>query len=79
MSDNVTIAIIAAAAVVISGFLALGGAIFAYVASNRTQDKRLEAMDKRFDRIDGTLTLIQGDLKQFSDQIFKIRAKIGMD
>jgi hypothetical protein len=68
MSDNVMIAIVAASAVVISAVLVLGGAVFAYIANN-----------KRLDKIDGTLGVIQGDLKQFSEQIFKIGAKVGID
>jgi hypothetical protein len=53
MSDNVLISIIAASAVVISASFVLGGAIFAYSASN-----------KRLDKIDASLALIQSDLKE---------------
>jgi hypothetical protein len=52
MTDNVLIAVIAASAVVISAICVLGGAIFAYSAAN-----------KRLDKIDAALALIQSDLK----------------
>ncbi len=68
MSDNVLIAIIAACGVVISAVCVLGAAIFAYAASN-----------KRFDKIDATLAVIQGDLKEFFNQISRVKAHIKLD
>jgi hypothetical protein len=68
MSDNVLIAIIAASAIVISAITVLGSAIFAYIASN-----------KRFDKLDTTLAVIQGDLKEFFAQIAKVKAHIKLD
>jgi len=68
MSDNVLIAIIAASGVVISAICVLGGAIFAFSANN-----------KRLDKIERTLELIQSDLVKWSEQIFKIKAHIKLD
>lgn len=60
MNDNVLIAIIAASGVIIAAICVLGAAIFAYVASN-----------KRFDKVDTTLSLIQSDMKEFFNQVEK--------
>jgi hypothetical protein len=72
MSDNVLIAVIAACGVVISAVLVFGGAIFAFVQNSKHLDKRL-------DRIDRTLEVIQADMRQWSEQIFKIKAHIKLD
>jgi hypothetical protein len=72
MTDNVLIAIIAACGVVISAVLVLGGAIFAYVAGGKETNRRL-------DRIEHTLEVIQGDMTRWSEQIFKIKAHIKLD
>jgi hypothetical protein len=79
MANNVVIAIIAASGVVISAICVLGGAIFAYVASNRTLDRRFDGVDKRLDKIDHTLELIQADMKMWVEQIFKIKAHIKLN
>jgi hypothetical protein len=68
MSDNVLIAVIAACGVVISAILVLGGAVFAFMANN-----------KRLDKIERTLELIQADMRQWSEQIFKIKAHVKLD
>ena len=68
MTDNVLIAIIAASGVIISAIFVLGGAIFAYMASS-----------KGLDKIERTLELIQGDMRQWSEQIFNIKAHLKMD
>ena len=86
MSDNVLIAIIAASAVIISAMCVLGGAVFAYTANNKRTDdrfvdinRRFEDVNRRFDKIDAALALIQGDLKEFFNQIAKIKAHIKLD
>ena len=79
MSDNVLIAIIAATVAGLTAFCVLGGAIFAYIASNRTLDKRFEGIDKRLDKIDHTLELIQSDMVKWYEQIFKIKAYVKLD
>ena len=53
MSDNVLIAIIAASGVVISAVMVLGAGIAAVVVNN-----------KRLDKIEGTLVLIQTDIRE---------------
>jgi hypothetical protein len=52
MSDNVVVAVVAGCAVVVAAFCVLGASIFAYIASN-----------KRLDKIDATLQLIQADIR----------------
>ncbi len=68
MADNVLIAIIAACGVVISAIFVLGRAIFAYMAGNKLLDK-----------IERTLELVRGDMRQWSEQILRIRAHVKMD
>lgn len=65
MSDNVLIAIIAACAVVISAVFVLGGAVFAWIGSN-----------KRLDKIDAVLERIQGDLTGFYRLHVQLEAKV---
>jgi peptidoglycan hydrolase CwlO-like protein len=79
MSDNVLIAIIAASGVVISAVMVMGSAVFAYVAGNRSLDKRFESMDKRLDKIEQTLGVIQSDMVKWYEQIFKIKAHVKLD
>jgi len=47
---------------------ALGGAIFGYIANN-----------KRLDKIDSTLILIQTDIREWFNQVNKIKAHVKMD
>ena len=68
MSDNVLIAVIATSGVIISATCVLGAAIFAYSASN-----------KRFDKLDTTLSLIQSDLKEFFNQLSRVKSHIKLD
>jgi hypothetical protein len=68
MSDNVVVAVVAGCAVVIAAFCVLGASIFAYIASN-----------KRLDKIDGTLQLIQADIREWFNQVNKIKAHVKMD
>ena len=72
MDNNVLIAIIAVSGVIISTICILGGAIFAYITSNKSINQRL-------DKIDHTLEVIQGDMVKWSEQIFKIKAHIKLD
>jgi hypothetical protein len=67
ISDNVLIAIIAVCGVIIA-VCALGGAIFGYIANN-----------KRLDKIDSTLILIQTDIREWFNQVNKIKAHVKMD
>jgi TM2 domain-containing membrane protein YozV len=68
ISDNVLIAIIAVCGVIIAAVCALGGAIFGYIANN-----------KRLDKIDSTLILIQTDIREWFNQVNKIKAHVKMD
>ena len=79
MSDNVLIAIIAASAVIISAMCVLGGAVFAYTANNKRTGDRFSDVNRRFDKVDAALVVIQGDLKEFFNQIAKIKAHIKLD
>jgi len=72
MDNNVLIAIIAVSGIIISAICVLGGAIFAYIASNKSINQRL-------DKIDHTLEVIQSDMVKWSEQIFKIKAHIKLD
>jgi type VI protein secretion system component VasK len=68
VSDNVTVAVVAACGVVLAAVMVLGGAVFAFMANN-----------KRLDRIEHTLEVIQGDMTRWSEQIFKIKAHVKLD
>ena len=54
ISDNVVVAVVAGSAVVIAALCVLGASIFAYIANNR-----------RLDKIDATLLLIQTDIREW--------------
>ena len=79
ISDNVTVAVVAACGVVISAVCVLGGAVFAYIGSSRATGKRFDGLDKGLDRIEHTLELIQTDMIKWSEQIFKIKSHIKLD
>ncbi len=79
MTDNEVIAIVAAAAVVISAFCVLAGAIYSNSASKETFNIKIDSLNKRLDKIDATLALIQSDMKEWFIQITKIKAHIKMD
>jgi peptidoglycan hydrolase CwlO-like protein len=96
MSDNVTVAMIAGSAVVISAICVLGAAIYAHIATNKRLlfvetklekiETKLESIDVRTEviisksvQINSTLQLIQNDLKEFFNQLAKIKAHIKLD
>ena len=62
------VAVVAGCAVVIATFWVLEASIFAYIANN-----------KRLDKIDSTLQLIQADIREWFNQVNKIKTHVKMD
>jgi tetrahydromethanopterin S-methyltransferase subunit G len=61
-----------------TAIVSASSAVIVSVTALILNNKRFDDMAKRLDRIETTLSLIQGDLKEFYKDIAKIKAHIGL-
>ncbi len=72
MSENITIAIVSA-----SSAAAVG--IAAVVVNVVWMGRTFSQLDKRLDKVEGTLEIIQFDLKRFYKDIAQLKARTGLE
>lgn len=72
MTDNVTISVVAGSAVVISAICVLGGAIFAFLTSNRRIDDIIQSIVRLENRMNAGFDAVNGKLSALDTEVAKL-------